>query len=103
MRLSLNDKIIQIVEPRRTASVIFNDFKACEEFDIRNRLHRIRAPTLIYCGTDEKVTPIKFSTYLLANIASSRLVAIPEAVHMAMIERPGVVNQEIGNSLGQSQ
>jgi pimeloyl-ACP methyl ester carboxylesterase len=103
MRLSLNGKIIQIVEPRKTGSVICNDFKACDGFDIRGRADRIRVPTLILCGTDDKLTPTEFSTYLLANIASSLLVAISEAGHTAMIERPGVVNQEIESFLAQLQ
>jgi len=81
--------------------VIFNDFKACDGFDIRNRLDRIRVPALILCGADDQLTPTKFSAYLQANIASSRLITIPEAGHLVMIEKPAAVNQAIETFLAE--
>jgi pimeloyl-ACP methyl ester carboxylesterase len=76
-------------------SVIFNDFKACDGFDIRDRLDRIRIPALILCGADDQLAPTKHSAYLQASIASSRFVVIPEAGHLVMTEQPAAVNQAI--------
>ena len=75
--------------------VTFNDFKACDGFDIRDRLNRIHVPALILCGADDQLTPTKFSSHLQASIASSRLIIIPEAGHLVMTERPGAVNRAI--------
>ena len=82
-------------------SVIFDDFKACDGFDIRDRLDRIHVPALILCGADDQLTPPRFSAYLEANIPSSRLVTIPEAGHLVMTERPGAVNQAIEDFLSE--
>jgi pimeloyl-ACP methyl ester carboxylesterase len=84
-------------------SVIFNDFKACDEFDIRDRLDEIRVPALILCGAEDNLTPVRYSTYLQANIASSRLMIIPESGHMVMTERPGVVSQAMESFLAELQ
>lgn len=76
-------------------SVISDDFKACDRFDIRKRLDRIHVPALILCGADDQLTPPMFSAYLHARIPSSRFITIPEAGHLVMIERPDPVNREI--------
>jgi len=73
-------------------SVIFNDFKACDHFDIRNRLPEIKLPTLVLCGEEDQLTPVKYSRYLHENIAASRLVLIPQAGHMVMVEQPDLFN-----------
>ena len=72
-------------------SVLHGDFTACNEFDVMRRLDEISAPTLILCGTDDLLTPIKYSEYLHDHIAGSKLVAFPGAGHMVMLERPEAV------------
>ncbi len=80
-------------------SVIFNDFKACDHFDIRNRLPEIKLPTLVLCGEDDQLTPAKYSRYLHENIAVSRLVLIPQAGHMVMAEQPDLFNRAVTSFL----
>jgi pimeloyl-ACP methyl ester carboxylesterase len=75
--------------------VITKDFRACSRFDVRARLHEIRLPTLILCGEEDKLTPVRYSTFLAEHIPGSRLVLIPEAGHMVMMERPEPVNGAI--------
>jgi pimeloyl-ACP methyl ester carboxylesterase len=75
--------------------VIFNDFKACDHFDIRNRLHEIKLPTLVLCGEEDQLTPVKYSRYLHENMSTSRLVLIPHAGHMVMAEQPDTMNAAI--------
>ena len=80
-------------------SVIFNDFKACDHFDIRNRLPEIKLPTLVLCGEEDQLTPVKYSRYLHENIATSRLVLIPQAGHMVMAEQPDLFNRAVTSFL----
>jgi pimeloyl-ACP methyl ester carboxylesterase len=80
-------------------SVIFNDFKACDHFDIRNRLHEIKLPTLVLCGDEDQLTPAKYSRYLHENIVASLLVLIPQAGHMVMAEQPDLFNRAIASFL----
>ena len=69
---------------------------ACNQFDVMARLSEIKAPTLILCGTDDQLTPVKYSEYLQSRIAGARLVTYPGAGHMVMLEEPIAVARELG-------
>lgn len=71
------------------ANILLNDFKACGAFDMRDHVGKIFQPTLIICGEDDQMTPVRFSQYLADNIPGSRLNVIPKAGHMVMLEQPG--------------
>ncbi len=77
-------------------SVLHGDFLACNEFDVMSRLGEISKSTLILCGADDILTPVKYSEFLHAQIANSRLVIVPNAGHMVMLEAPQTVADEIG-------
>lgn len=79
--------------------VMHGDFSACDAFDSMERLSEIRCPTLILCGEDDQLTPVKYSHFLQDHIADARLVTIHEAGHMVMLEKPEVVANEIRNFL----
>lgn len=86
---------------RCSPSVIRNDFRACDNFDIRDRLDKIHLPTLILCGTEDQLTPPKYATYLREKIHPSRLSLIPKAGHMVMAEQPTAMNHAIESFLGE--
>ena len=69
-------------------NVLSADFKACNAFDIRDKVGEIKQPTLIICGEDDLMTPVKFSEHLASRISGSRLEVFPQAGHMVMLERP---------------
>jgi pimeloyl-ACP methyl ester carboxylesterase len=75
--------------------VIYGDFEACDKFSVMSRLKEIKLPTLIICGLDDQVTPVKYSEYLKNNIPNSRLEIIADAGHMVMLERPKEFNQRL--------
>jgi pimeloyl-ACP methyl ester carboxylesterase len=77
------------------ASVFLADFTACDRFDIMDRLGGIGVPTLVICGKDDRMTPVKYSEYLSGHIPNAKLVLVPDAGHMAMIEQPRAVNEHI--------
>lgn len=70
------------------ATVIYGDFWACNQFDVLPRLAEIRAPTLVVCGRQDRMTPPKYSVYLAKNIPNASLVFIDEAGHSVMLEQP---------------
>lgn len=82
----------------RTASpaVVHDDFWAAHHFDAMDRVGRIALPALIICGQEDRMTPVRYSEYLHAQIAGSQLVVIPRAGHMVMLEQPRAVNDAIG-------
>ncbi len=71
--------------------VLFGDFLACNEFDITNQLEKINAPTLIICGAEDKMTPLKFSELLRDGIVNSQLHVLDDTGHMVMLEKPDSV------------
>ena len=80
-------------EPGR--NMLYRDLAACNVFDVMQRLQEISIPTLILCGAEDQLTPVKYSTYLHQHIAGSTLHVIPDAGHYVMREQPGTVNEVI--------
>lgn len=76
-------------------AVMLSDLLCCDKFDIMDRVHEIKLPTLIIVGTQDVSTPVKYSQYLQNKIAGSKLVIIEGATHNIMIDKPDEVNQAI--------
>lgn len=68
--------------------VFLNDYLACQGFDVRADLPRIRAKTLIACGDKDMMTPPRWSHYLAANILGSELYFVKDSGHMLPLEKP---------------
>ena len=80
-------------------SVLYGDFLACDSFDVTERLAEIQAPTLVVCGTEDRMTPLRNAQYLVDNIPGARLATVPGAGHMVMLERPQAVAALLGEFL----
>lgn len=74
------------------AAVTYGDFQACDHFDRMKEISRIALPTLIVCGEDDALTPVKYSQYMKDSIPNARLVIIPGAGHSVMLEKPEELN-----------
>src|SRR5581483_2233496 len=74
------------------APVTYGDYAACDAFDVRERLGKIRVPTLVVGGTADRMTPLKYSEFLAAQIPHAQLVVIEGAGHMLMLEQPDALN-----------
>ena len=66
--------------------VMHDDYSACDRFDVIERLGEITVPTLIIAGTEDQLTPLKYANFMAARIPDARLVTVPDAGHMVMIE-----------------
>jgi pimeloyl-ACP methyl ester carboxylesterase len=75
--------------------VIHADFLACDRFDVIDSLGAIRVPTLVLCGEEDALTPVKYSRFLSDRIAGSRLQVIGSAGHMVHMEKPDEVDKAI--------
>jgi len=69
--------------------------EAIRRLDYLNRLHEIKAPTLIMVGEDDPGTPIEASRAMHDRIPQSRLVIIPSAAHLSNIEQAEAFNHEL--------
>jgi pimeloyl-ACP methyl ester carboxylesterase len=75
--------------------VLFGDFLACDRFDVMDRLGQVDVPALVIGGSDDRLTPLKYSRFLSEQIPDARLVTVEGAGHMVMLERPDVVADAI--------
>lgn len=75
--------------------VLYGDLQACAGYNSQERLAEIRCPTLVLCGDDDFVTPLKFSHTLHEGIGGARLIVLPGAGHMALLERSASVSTAI--------
>jgi pimeloyl-ACP methyl ester carboxylesterase len=75
--------------------VLHADFLACDQFDVMGRLGEITCPTLVICGTQDRLTPVKYATYLRDHIPDADLVLIEDAGHMVMVEQAEPVSRAI--------
>ena len=71
--------------------VLLGDFLACDAFNVMEELTRIKPPTIILCGAEDKMTPVKYSQFLKEAIPHSEIHIIENAGHLAMAEQPEIV------------
>lgn len=83
------------------ASVVCGDWKACAQFDLRERIGQIRAPAYIACGEEDRLTLSAYSRFLAGQIPSAALEIIPETGHMLILEQPKRLASGLGKFLEQ--
>lgn len=65
--------------------------EAILEMDLRERLSGITAPTLIIAGEEDLATPPEHAELIRDHIPGSEMLLVPDAAHLANIERSGSV------------
>jgi pimeloyl-ACP methyl ester carboxylesterase len=70
------------------ADVGLADFRAAAACDAAALAARVRVPTLILGGADDLLTPATGAAELGRAIAGARVVVLPHAGHMVMLEQP---------------
>ena len=76
-------------------ATLLADLTACDRFDVLDRLWEIRCRTQVLVGTEDVLTPPKYSRALAERISAARLIEYPGAGHMLPVERPGEVAGEL--------
>jgi pimeloyl-ACP methyl ester carboxylesterase len=85
------------------ASLFAEQCSACLAHDTLSRLDRIRQPTLVLCGAQDLLTPPKLHRELAQGIRDARMVSIPGAAHLAMVETAEVWNHAVLQFLGEGR
>ena len=73
--------------------------EALSRFDMRGRLDAIRAPTLIIAGADDPVGTPERAAAMAEEVVGSRLVVLPDARHLAAVEKADEVTRELEQHL----
>ncbi|MBI1742393.1 alpha/beta hydrolase [Candidatus Acetothermia bacterium] len=82
---------------RNGQAVLGRDLRACDGFNMMDRLSEIAVPTLIVCGRHDQLTPVKYSEYLKSQLARSELQIIESVGHRVMEEKPTEFNRVLCN------
>jgi pimeloyl-ACP methyl ester carboxylesterase len=69
-------------------TLFHGDLCACDQYEINTRLTTIRNPILVLCGTDDQLTPRRYSENLAEQILGAALQTIEGAGHLVMLEQP---------------
>jgi pimeloyl-ACP methyl ester carboxylesterase len=81
-------------------AVLARDFGASARFDATPLLPRLRVPTLLIVGHEDRLTTVAEAEDLARGIAGAELVVIANAGHMVMLERPREFNQALASFAG---
>ncbi len=99
---SADPRMVELVGKRMAEtrpSVLQGDFLACDSFNVTELVDQIHQPALIICGTEDRMTPMRYSQMLAGSISTSHLEVIPQAGHMAQLEQPQIVADALAKFL----
>lgn len=74
--------------------------RANQRHDARDRLTGIVQPTLVVCGTEDQVTPDRYSRALASAIPDAKLRLVEGAGHGLLFERPDELRHVVGPAFG---
>ncbi len=84
------------------AEATLGDFRACNRFDVTDRLSSIAVPVLVVTAEEDKLTPPHCGEILEKGIKKASLIHIMGAGHIVAVEKPDDVNKAILKFLDQT-
>ncbi|MCH9671429.1 MAG: alpha/beta hydrolase [Gammaproteobacteria bacterium] len=94
----IEPKVAEMLAQRRVQNGLrarLNDLSACNDFDIMERMADLTMPALALCGSDDVMTPPKYTQFLAERLPNARGVVIEGGTHQVHVEKPEEVNREI--------
>jgi pimeloyl-ACP methyl ester carboxylesterase len=91
----LTDAELLTVATNREASARFGWLPCFYDPKLRQRLDRIKAPTLVIWGADDRLTTPGYGRQLASELPSAQYVEIADCGHFPHIERPSAVAEEV--------
>ena len=85
---------------RNDPAVLAADFRAGVAFDATPYLSRIRVPTLVVAGAEDRLTTVEDAEAIARGVRGAELAVIDGAGHMVMLERPREFNERVERFLG---
>jgi pimeloyl-ACP methyl ester carboxylesterase len=89
-------QLLRAVSP----AVLYADYLACAHFDASELVGNIALPTLVICGSEDRMIAPEESCGLGRCIPHAQLVIIHDAGHMMMVEKPSEVAEVVARFLG---
>ncbi|MEO1260809.1 MAG: alpha/beta hydrolase [Bacteroidota bacterium] len=89
----LVDEVFDTVNDRNKAIRVIATAKSAIRHNLRDKLHAIKAPTLLIWGKEDKVTPAFVGEEFNQLIDNSRLHMVDQCGHAPMMEHPDIFNE----------
>ena len=96
---NLPKRIEAIIMSNNEKTVIKGMKALASRMETCSSLSAISVPTLIICGSDDKITPVEQSEKMLESISNATLKVIREAGHLSNMEQPDEFNHHLENFL----
>jgi pimeloyl-ACP methyl ester carboxylesterase len=87
---------------RCNPEIAYGDFRACDRFDVTDRLAAVDVPVLVVTAEDDKLSPPKYGAALEQGIKNATRSHIMDAGHIVPVEKPDEVNKAIMKFLDQA-
>ncbi len=71
--------------------VLYGDWCAKLEFDLRQSVNKIESPTWVVVGSDDRLTPLPYANFLASRIRTANLQVIPNTGHLVISEQPAAL------------
>jgi 2-hydroxy-6-oxonona-2,4-dienedioate hydrolase len=91
----LVDEVFDIVNDRNKAIRIIATSKSAVRQNLGDKLHQIKAPTLLIWGKQDQVTPAFVGEKFNELIENSQLIFVEKCGHAPMMEHPEIFNQHL--------
>ncbi|MCB0568664.1 MAG: alpha/beta hydrolase [Phaeodactylibacter sp.] len=95
----LVDEVFDIVNDRNKAIRVVATAKSAVRHNLGDKLHQIKAPTLLVWGKQDQITPAFVGEKFHELIENSQLIFIDECGHAPMMEHPKSFNSYLENFL----
>ena len=89
----IKDMILSTSQETITATLL----ALAERSEMCATLPNIVVPTLVVCGKEDTVTPIKQTEFLVSNISSAEIKIIEGAGHLSNLEQPDMFNNALSD------
>ena len=110
--LGMMDGVMHFIEPELRARLVqkhrevgplaqYDDLVVIDRFDVRDRIHTLRAPLLLIQGVDDPLATGDYEAEIQRAVPGSKLIRLKDAGHFPMVEQPAAVNAAIDDFLGE--
>lgn len=89
----LVDEVFDIVNDRNKAIRVIATAKSAVRHNLGDKLHQIKAPTLLIWGKQDQITPAFVGEKFEELIEDAKLIFVDECGHAPMMEHPAAFNQ----------
>lgn len=110
--LAAMDGVMHFIEPELRARLLqqhreigplaqYHDLVAIDRFEVRDRIHTLRAPLLLIQGVDDPLATGDYEAEIQRAVPGSKLIQMKGAGHFPMVEQPVAVNAAIDGFLAE--